>query len=67
MLTLNDKDQSAIQMLYGFALCALALITALWFVGNIYVITAIVAYLLIKDGMPNFVMGLKCITEKKKP
>lgn len=66
MEPLKEADSNTIQMLYGFALCAIAVIMSLWFVGNVLVITAAVALLLVKDGLPNFIIGVKNVAEAKK-
>ena len=66
MNLLTDKDADVIKMLYCFVICSISVVLAVVFPGNVWVLTAIVAMLLIKDGMPNFVVGLTKITEKKK-
>ena len=59
----KEPDFDTIQMLYGFVLLAAAIICAL--APNIAILTGVVCMLLIKDGLPNFVVGAKKISERK--
>lgn len=65
MVLLKESDSNTIQLLYGFILIVLALILACLYVGDTIVLTAIVAMLLIKDGLPNFVHGARKIIKKE--
>lgn len=57
-------DFEAVQLMYGFVLLALALVAALLLPGNVQMLTAIVCLLLIKDGLPNFVVGFMSLGQK---
>jgi hypothetical protein len=59
----KEPDFDTIQMLYGFVLLAAAIICALS--PNVAILTGVVCMLLIKDGLPNFVVGAKKISERK--
>ena len=60
----REEDFSTIQLWYGFVLLVLAVLVGTVLVGNVYVITAAVCALLIKDGLPNFIMGVKTYLDK---
>ena len=62
----KELDFDVIQLLYGFVLLALALMIAVSFVGNVYMLTAAVCLLLITDGLPNFVIGAKNLGKKQE-
>lgn len=54
----KEPDYNTVQFLYGFVLIALAVIMTVFMPGNVYVLTGAVALLLIKDGLPNLVIGI---------
>jgi hypothetical protein len=62
----KEPDFDAIQLLYGFTLLAIAIVIAVSLVGNVYMLTAAVCLLLIKDGMPNFVVGCMNLGKNKE-
>jgi ABC-type transport system involved in multi-copper enzyme maturation permease subunit len=62
----KEPDYDAIQLLYGFVLLALAVMLATYLFGNIYMLTAVVCLLLIKDGFPNFIVGALKIAKPKE-
>lgn len=53
----KDVDFEAVQLMYGFILCVLAILIATVMFGNIVMLTVVVAFLLLKDGIPNLSMG----------
>lgn len=57
MAIFKDPDFDATQLLYGFVLIALAIVITTIGLGNVVLLSAVLALLLIKDGMPNFVVG----------
>jgi len=62
----KEPDYNAIQLLYGFVLLSLAVLLATMLFGNIYMLTAVVCLLLIKDGFPNFIVGALKIGKPKE-
>lgn len=61
----EDTDFNAVQLLYGFVLIAAALIIGTALAGNVAALTAVVCLLLLKDGFPNFIIGVKKISARK--
>lgn len=53
----RDPDFDATQLFYGFVLIALAILITTVGLGNVVLLSAVLALMLIKDGMPNFVIG----------
>lgn len=62
----KEVDFDTIQLMYGFVLLVLALMLATVLVGNVYALTAVVCALLIKDGLPNFIIGFKNTSAPQK-
>lgn len=60
----KEPDYNTIQMLYGFLLVVLAVLATTILMGNVVLLTAIVAMILLKDGIPNLVMGALAIGKK---
>lgn len=59
----KEPDFDTIQMLYGFVLLSAAIICAL--APNLAILTGMVCLLLIKDGLPNFIVGAMKIAGRK--
>lgn len=55
----EEADQNSIQFLYGLVLVLIAACLATVFFGNTFVITAVLCLLLIVNGVPNMMVGLK--------
>lgn len=65
----KELDYDVVQVLYGFTLLATALVVATVLVGNVYALTGVLCLLLIKDGLPNFIIGAMKLgkPKEKKP
>lgn len=65
----QEIDYDVVQVLYGFTLLALAVALATALVGNVYALTGVLCLLLIKDGLPNFIVGAMKLgkPKEKKP
>lgn len=65
----KEPDYDVVQVLYGFTLIALAIALATMLVGNVYALTGVLCMLLIKDGLPNFIVGAMKLgkPKEKKP
>lgn len=58
-------DFDAVQLMYGFVLIAAAMVLAIMTPGNVFVLTGFVCLLLLKDGIPNLVVGFMKLSSKK--
>lgn len=61
----EDTDFDTVQVMYGFVLIARASIIGTALAGNVAALTAVVCLLLLKDGFPNFIIGVKKISARK--
>lgn len=64
MNVFKEVDYNTVQLMYGFVLLAIAAIIAVF--PSLPAVTGAVCLLLIKDGLPNLVVGMKKIAEAKK-
>lgn len=62
----SEPDYDVVQLLYGVVLLVAAYFVAIVAPGDVYVLTGLIALLLIKDGLPNFIMGAMRIGKAKK-
>ena len=53
------SEDSLIEFVFGLVFLLIALVIGFALVGNVYALTAAVVMLLIKDGLPNAVIGGK--------
>ncbi len=63
----TSVDDNATQFLYGLCLILIAASIGTVFLGNTMVLGAVVALLLLKDGVPNFAVGLYNLVKGEKP
>lgn len=60
-----DLDQNTIQLLFGVVYVLLAALIATSFLGNIMILTAVVVLMLLVNGVPNMIMGIKNMWGKR--
>jgi len=60
----KEPDFNTIQLLFGFILTVLAVIITTVAIGNVDMLSAVVALLLLKDGVPNLIVGAMAIAKK---
>ena len=61
----TEPDFNTVQMLYGFVLLAAAFV-AVTMPNDVVMLTGFVALLLIKDGLPNFIIGAMTVASRLK-
>lgn len=62
---LDETDFDTVQLMYGFVLIASALVLSVALAGNVYALTGLVCLLLLKDGIPNFIVSVLKISRRK--
>lgn len=62
---LDETDFDTVQLMYGFVLIASALVLSVALAGNVYALTGLVCLLLLKDGIPNFIVSALKISRRK--